>query len=141
MRHYIVSILLFISQFLFAQTNMIDSKDSVDRPSQKIILENGITKLLNKYSNINKDKEGIEGFCIQIYVGSNREKAQQTKYKFMRSFPEITSVTYERINPNWKVRVGKLRTKLEALKIQNSIKEEFPNCFISGIIVKVGEFD
>ena len=141
MRLYIISILLFISPFLFAQTNMITSANTIDESSQKIVLENGIAKLLNKYSNINNDKEGIEGFCIQIYVGSNREKAQQTKYKFMRSFPEITSVTYERINPNWKVRVGKLRTKLEALKLQNRIKEEFPNCFISGIIVKVGEFD
>jgi hypothetical protein len=59
----------------------------------------------------------------------------------MKKFPEITSVTYERINPNWKVRAGKFRTKLEAEKLKSIISEEFPGCYISKIIVTIGEFD
>ena len=69
-------------------------------------------------------KLGLDGFCIQIYNGQSREEAQRMKYRFMKLFPEITSVTYKRVNPNWKVTVGKFRTKLEAQKLQKTIKQK-----------------
>ena len=59
----------------------------------------------------------------------------------MKKFPQIKSVSYERVSPNWKVKVGKFRTKLEAEKLKNFIISEYPNCFITEIIVPIGEFD
>ena len=39
----------------------------------------------------------------------------------MKKFPKIKSVQYERISPNWKVKVGKFRTKLESEKLKRTI--------------------
>ena len=141
MQKYFLYVLFYMPSLLFGQVNILESTDIIFKVKQKIIMENGIERLLNKSLEINERKGGINGFCIQIYNGQSREKAQQIKYKFIKLFPKITSVTYERINPNWKVRVGKLRTKLEAQKLQNIIKEKFPNCFLSEIIVEIGEFN
>ena len=96
---------------------------------------------MHENKQINKLNNGIKGFCVQIYLGDSRDKAQKTKYRFMKKFPEIKSIQYERISPNWKVKVGKFRTKLEAQKLKRTIHSEYPNCFITEIIVPVGEFD
>ncbi len=59
----------------------------------------------------------------------------------MKTFDNIASIEYVRISPNWKVRVGKYRTKLEAKKLQSIIKEVYPGSYIRDIIVPFGEFD
>mgnify|MGYP001211489811 FL=1 len=59
----------------------------------------------------------------------------------MKKFPKITTVSYERVNPNWVVKVGKFRTKLEAQKLQNTISSVYPNTFIINVTVRTGEFD
>mgnify|MGYP000095381554 FL=1 len=84
---------------------------------------------------------GIEGFCVQIYSGDSREESQRIKSQFMRRFPEIKSIFYERVSPNWKVRVGKLRTRLEVKKLQSVIKEMYPSAYITEKIVPFGRFD
>jgi len=124
---------------VFSQTQ--SSYDSVIKTDPIINLQEGIEGLMQKNLEINKSTDGIEGYCVQLYSGNDRGKAQSLKYKFMKKFPEITSVTYERINPNWKVRAGKFRTKLEAEKLKSIISEEFPGCYISKIIVTIGGFD
>ena len=101
----------------------------------EIIIENKISILLSKYIKINKTK-GVEVYCIQIYNGNDRKEAIDTKYKFIRLFPDIKPVTYERVNPNWKVRAGKFRTRLEAQKYESKIKKYFHNCFISKTVLK-----
>jgi len=124
---------------VFSQTQ--SSSDSVIKTDPIINLQEGIEGLMQKNLERHKSTDGIEGYCVQLYSGNDRGKAQSLKYKFMKKFPDITSVTYERINPNWKVRAGKFRTKLEAEKLKSIISEEFPGCYISKIIVTIGGFD
>jgi len=104
-------------------------------------MEKGIDLLLQKSFLLNKEKGGIEGFSIKIYTGESRDMARKTKYSFMRKFPEIISVSYERVSPNWVVKVGKFRTKLEAQKLQSIIRSEYPNTFIISTKIRVGQFD
>ena len=59
----------------------------------------------------------------------------------MKNFNDIASIEYIRISPNWKVRVGKYRTKLEAKKLQSIIQEKYPGAYITERIVPFGEFD
>ncbi|MBT7726625.1 MAG: SPOR domain-containing protein [Flavobacteriales bacterium] len=139
MKKYILLIIMLFPFLVFSQTQ--SSYDSVIKTDPIINLQEGIEGLMQKNLEINKSTDGIEGYCVQLYSGNDRGKAQSLKYKFMKKFPEITSVTYERINPNWKVRAGKFRTKLEAEKLKSIISEEFPGCYISKIIVTIGEFD
>ena len=139
MKKYILLIIILFPFLVFSQAQT--SSDSVIKTDPIINLQEGIEVLLQKNLEINKSTDGIEGYCVQLYSGNDRGKAQSLKYKFMKKFPEITSVTYERINPNWKVRAGKFRTKLEAEKLKSIISEEFPGCYISKIIVTIGGFD
>ncbi|MBT5858669.1 MAG: SPOR domain-containing protein [Flavobacteriales bacterium] len=139
MKKYILLIIMLFPFLVFSQTQ--SSYDSVIKTDPIINLQEGIEGLMQKNLEINKSTDGIEGYCVQLYSGNDRGKAQSLKYKFMKKFPEITSVTYERINPNWKVRAGKFRTKLEAEKLKSIISEEFPGCYISKIIVTIGGFD
>ena len=140
MKKLILISLFIISKVSYSQIKS-DTATEIHHTKTKINYEDGIKELMKKHQQINKLNNGIKGFCVQIYLGDSREKAQKTKYKFMKKFPEIQSVQYERISPNWKVKVGKFRTKLEAEKLKRKILSEYPNCYITEIIVRVGEFD
>jgi len=139
MKKYILLIIILFPFLVFSQNQT--SSDSVIKTDPIINLQEGIEGLMQKNLERNKSANGIPAYCVQLYSGNDRRKAQSLKYKFMKKFPEISSVTYERINPNWKVRVGKFRTKLEAEKLKSIISEEFPGCYISKIIVTIGGFD
>ncbi|MBC7759987.1 MAG: SPOR domain-containing protein, partial [Phormidesmis sp. FL-bin-119] len=53
--------------------------------------------------------------------------AEQTRFKSL--YPNITSyVSYTQ--PNYRVRVGDFRTKLEAQKFMNELKKQYTSMFI-----------
>jgi hypothetical protein len=82
---------------------------------------------LNK-NNINGE-ETANGFRVQIFFGSNRQAAYDAQAKFMNEYPEIhTYITY--IEPNFKVRVGNFRTRLEAQKLETALGDLFKSLFI-----------
>ena len=140
MKKWITILLFLIPQFCFSQVQS-DSSSERQESSIEINMQEGISELMEKNQQINLLKEGVEGYCVQIYLGTSREQAQRIKYKFMKQFPKIKSVSYERVSPNWKVKVGKFRTKIETEKLKNFIISEYPSCFITEIIVPLGEFD
>jgi hypothetical protein len=71
----------------------------------------------------------VTGFRVQIFSGSNRREAYNTQAKFQQDFPDIRSyVIYS--DPNFKVRVGDFRTRLEAEKLQDQLKRSFDGTFI-----------
>jgi hypothetical protein len=73
--------------------------------------------------------EQAMGFRVQIYGGSVRKEAYNTQAKFQQDFPDIRSyVTYS--EPNFKVRVGDFRTRLEAEKFQDQLKKTYEGTFI-----------
>ena len=118
--------------------------DSIPKINNSIIeinYDDGIKELMEKFQKINMLNNGIKGYSVQIYLGDNRAEAQSVKYNFMKTFPNIKSIQYERVTPNWKVKAGRFRTKIEAEKLKNMIKSKFPNCFISEITVPIGDFD
>ena len=136
MKKYFIVIFLISSNIAYSQVT-----DSITKPYPTINMEEGIDQLMQKNQEINILKNGIEGYCIQIYTGTNREKAINIKYKFKKLFPKITTISYIRENPNWKVKVGKFRTKMEAQKLHSIVKSQFPASFIRETIVPFGEFD
>ena len=134
-------ILFIVPHYIYSQQSSNQESDSVKIINHEIHMQEGIEQLLRKNQQIYYEKGGIEGFCVQIYSGDSREESQKIKYQFMKRFPEITTVYYERINPNWKVRVGKCRTKLEAKKLHSIIRKMYPGSYITEINIPIGEFD
>lgn len=118
------AILLFI---LLQINSLFAQHDSVGKV--EIIQSNEIDKLLLKHLQINSENESIDGYRIQIHFGGEREKAKTIKTKFLQQFPDVAA--YELYQqPNFKVRVGDFRTRLEAQKFMSEINMYFPSAFI-----------
>jgi hypothetical protein len=69
------------------------------------------------------------GYRVQIYSGSNRGAAYNAQAKFNKEFPEMrTYIVYS--EPNFKVRAGDFRTRIEAERMKEQLKVWFPIMFI-----------
>ena len=71
----------------------------------------------------------LSGFRVQIYSGLDRQSAYFEQAKFKIKYPAIkTYISYTQ--PNYKLRVGDFRTKLEAEKLMNELKKNYSSMFI-----------
>jgi len=69
------------------------------------------------------------GYRVQIYYGSDRREVYNEQSKFNSSYPELnTYITYKQ--PNYYLRVGDFRTRLEAQRLLNELRPMFPTLFI-----------
>jgi hypothetical protein len=74
-------------------------------------------------------KPKIDGFRIQLFFDSDRSKINQARASFIAKFPKVD--TYVEYNaPNFFLKVGDFRTRLEAEKIKAEIEAEFPTSFV-----------
>ena len=116
--------LFIIFLFLFVQLN-----------AQKNIsynMENGINMLEQQYIEAWKKIKRIDGFRIQItsFSGINSKTSiESTAEQFRQQFPEISCyTTYS--EPNFRLRAGNFRTKIEAYKALQKIAPFFPGAFV-----------
>ncbi len=115
--------LVLVSKLLVAQTMPINND------SLKLNADPRITTLQDKYIELNKLKQTTSGYRIQIHFGNEREKAKDIKTKFLQAFPDVPAYdSYQ--SPNFRVRVGDYRSKLEATKYLKQISAAFPSSFI-----------
>lgn len=123
MKSFLILVFAIVLQSsLYAQTE--EKKDSTKHLSY-LIQDYRIEKLNTVYENTYE----LTGYRIQIYSGSKRQPARQARLKFTQKFKNISA--HEKYDqPNYKVRVGDFKTKLEALKFQKEIMSFFPDCYI-----------
>lgn len=103
-------------------------KDSIG--TVNILQDERIDQLLATDSIINSQKQSFTGYRIQIFFGgsTDREKAFQIKDEFLELFPEERAyVVYTA--PDFRVRVGNFRTKLESIELYKACTEFYPNCY------------
>lgn len=75
------------------------------------------------------NKVTSSGFRVQIFSGLGRDDAYSEHARFRSLFPGVGSyVSYTQ--PNYRVRVGDFRTKLEAQKFMNELKKQYTSLFI-----------
>ncbi len=97
----------------------------------EVIVDNPyIDSLMIAYRQKAEKESTIKGFRVQIVAAGNRADINKVKSQFYSLFPDVkTFVIYQQ--PNFKLRVGNYRTKLEAYKAWIEIEKEFPGAFIS----------
>lgn len=88
-----------------------------------------ITEELDSINQIiiqrNSELKFVDGYTIQIYTGNDDEAARQAKEHAQLMFPELEPViSYNQ--PTFKVKVGSYHNRLEAHKVFESLKEDFP---------------
>tara|TARA_B110000858_G_C17408307_1_gene295565 strand:- start:136 stop:498 length:363 start_codon:yes stop_codon:yes gene_type:complete len=109
----------FIISALFSAP--ILAQDGVIRINKSAEIE----RILALKKDLNKEKPFIK---IQIYSG-NRLEAKNALTSFESDFPEqFVEMKYE--TPNYKVWVGKFRTRIEADRELVKVKTLFPDAFL-----------
>jgi SPOR domain len=110
----------FHANFLYCQ--------GVDTGKVEIVQDFKVKELLAKHVEINS-KASIKGYRIKIHFGADKNQAYEVKRKFSEKFPDAPAyVKYDQ--PNFNVRVGDFRTKLEAYKFLKELQVDFPSAFL-----------
>jgi len=69
------------------------------------------------------------GFRVQIFYGSDRRETFNEQTRFKSVYPKVnTYITYK--EPNYYLRVGDFRTRLEAQRMMNELRGTFATLFI-----------
>ncbi len=87
-----------------------------------------VSGMNNRYVAQNKSTQWTLGYRIQILSTTDRRKMNDVVKNFETKFPEYEAVwTYEA--PNYKVRVGAFRTRIEAEKLKMILREVYFSAF------------
>ena len=81
----------------------------------------------------NPENKAIPGYRIQIFFDSglnSSDRAKLAKDDFILKYPEIPAYVSWKA-PNYRVRVGDFKTRLEAEKILQQIIIDYPNAWVS----------
>lgn len=117
----------FFIAFLFAMPAFSQTRGKVE-----VIKDARIDTLAARRIELNKAggaDAAVNGFRVQIFSGENRKEAYNSQAKFQEEFPDIrTYIIYS--EPNFKVRAGDFRTRMEAEKLQDELKKWFAGMFI-----------
>jgi hypothetical protein len=109
---------------LFMGTRVHAQKSSVTIQSLPLV-----DTLIERNIEENKTANGIQGYRVQIFFGSERKAAHDAKTKFLQMMPEEeVYLIYQQ--PYFKVRVGDYRTKLEAEAVYRKLMQDFEKVFI-----------
>ena len=125
--NYINRIILIVF-FVFANKTAFAQTSPTDTAKFNVVQDSRINSLLEKHIQINS-KAPIKGYRVKIHFGSDKSKAKEVKAKFISKFPDVPA--YEKYDqPNFNIRVGDFRTKLEAYKFLKQLSADFPSAFI-----------
>jgi hypothetical protein len=123
-------ILSFIGLAVFAQSKGVVT----------VVKNPRIDSLISKRAELNKKDADITirangpivsqmGYRVQIYYGSDRRAVYREQAKFASLYPDlITYITYR--EPNYYLRAGDFRTRLEAQKLMSELRSTYPTLFI-----------
>lgn len=69
------------------------------------------------------------GYRVQVFYGSDRREVFAEQARFKSAYPKLnTYITYK--EPNYYLRVGDFRTRLEAQSLMNELRSTFPTLFV-----------
>ncbi|WP_461450856.1 SPOR domain-containing protein [Mucilaginibacter sp.] len=127
--------LLMLPSYMFAQTR---GKVEVDKDPK-------VDSLIGNYLVGGKAAKGgaaasSYGFRIQVFNGSDRNGAYTAQAKIQDRFPELhTYLSYR--DPNFKVKVGDFRSRLEAEKMVEEMRPAFTGMYIISEKINLPKLD
>ncbi len=121
---------MFIKKIIFLVLLLAATKFSSAQVT--VVADPAIDLLVAKHVRINEEGKGFPGFRVQIFSDSGngaRERANEKRSAFVSKYPDVPAYL-DFNNPNFIVRVGDFRTKLEARKFLNTVAVDFPYSFV-----------
>lgn len=105
------------------------SADKVYVANPVLHVNKKVDTVLDSIDRINQSKKFVDGYTLQVYSGTNREEAMDTKRRMSSNVPEL-SATLQYNQPKFRVTVGSYFSRLEAQKDLTHIKQFFPNTIL-----------
>jgi hypothetical protein len=93
--------------------------------SVRYIEDPDVTRTMQRFVEVKHERKG---FRVQIALG-DRRTAEDTKRSFLLKHPD-TPAYISWFAPNFRLRVGDLRTRLEAVHLLQELKPEHPGSYI-----------
>jgi hypothetical protein len=119
-------ILISIALLAFSATSLYSQIDSFFLTTKvRVFKDERIDTLISRLYENNEEKPTISGYRIQIYLGSIRKEAMKTKADFLQNYSNI-NIYLDYLQPNYKVRVGDFRNRIEAQKLYHQLLDD-PN--------------
>lgn len=97
----------------------------------EIVKDSRINALIEKQSAVipPEVRPQIDGYRIQLFFDSDKNKVNEAKSIFATKFSKVdTYITYNA--PNFFLKAGDFRTKLEAERIRAQVESDFPTSFV-----------
>ena len=115
---FIFLLLAGISTHVFAQEGQI-----------AIVQDTSIQRVLNLYKTFAKEKRQVNGFRVQLASNNNRQTLLSTKANFLQQFPAVPAyIEYQ--PPQFKLRVGDFKTRIDADAFREEIIISFSSAFV-----------
>lgn len=110
-------------------TTPADSRKPTPYVEPKYAVNKKLDAILDSIDRINVQRTFIDGFTIQVYSGGRKEDALKAKQELSASLPDLQSeVLYSQ--PNFRVKVGKYYSRIEAQKDYLDVKRLFPTAIV-----------
>lgn len=131
MKRFLLAILIFTTLSSIAQQGDIE-----------VIKDNRIDALVKKQGAIIPPATvpQITGFRIQLFFDTDKKAIDDARTKFITQYPKIdTYVIYNA--PNYFLKAGNFRTRLEAEKVKVTVDKDFPTNFIVKELINLPRID
>lgn len=130
MKQILAILVLFVAaKSLQAQDSVMTDMDTAMTNQVVFVGDDRIADMYDLYLEENAKAPVVQGYRIQLASGQDRNNVNAAKTKFYSKFPGMRPyIVYQQ--PNFKLRVGGYRTKIEAQKVLLEIQEEFHDAFL-----------
>ena len=131
MKTLVSSCLILIFLLIRVNTVFAQDREATDGKTE-IFQDSRVDLLVNKHIQINQTLNTMDGFRIQVFSESgnnSKTRAQSVQSDFQSRFPDIgVYLTFK--SPNYRVRIGDFRTKLDVQRFLMALTADYPNAFI-----------
>lgn len=94
----------------------------------KLELPDKLEDVMDRKTTLDRARSEQNQYTVQIFSG-NFDQADAQMERFTTFFPETEAkLTFE--TPNYKIRVGRYKTRLDGLTALAEIKRKFPKAFL-----------
>ena len=123
--------------FFFASIGLLFSNQLFSQTKGKLEIQSSekINNIIKQKEAYNRNIKNIKGYKIQLFNGSE-QGAYKTREDFSTMFPDI-EIKIQFFSPEWKVRVGNYKNRLDADRALFEIKQAFPNAIILPAMIDI----
>lgn len=119
----------FDNEITIVEDTLSEEALDVVYPEPEFDVTEELNFVLDSIDRIKSSREFVEGYTIQVYSGINSEEAKIARGKIYTILDDAKpSLRYD--EPNFKVKVGRFYSRLEAQKTYAEIREYFPKSII-----------